>query len=420
MLPATAGDTQPTLSGSSFERNGWEPEEQVTDNRSDNDLRMGNGHRIVVDGDGLRHLVWAGHYKRYYPGSGWTTDLEVRNSRFPAIALDPDGRTIHVVWQGSAGMGALPTEHVFYQKCVPDASGNGGWVGAPRDLTPEGHNCRVPSIACFRDVNGVDHVVVAWDVWGCDSVGFCECVAGVWGNPLFLAGPGNGELAWYASIAADPRARLGDVFISYAPTGGSPFGERVYVFRRQKGVWQPRELAMPDTVDASYMSSCIEVDPCTGCPHVVSYAKEGHFPHEVYQICHTCRDLELGWLPVETISNQFHSSGWPPHPNMIVTGGSVHVVWPENSSGVCGIRCSAGQYGNWGMPAWVTSDHIGNNPDVAAVTTGGIYVVWQDGRLGTDQIWGRLHRAGCPGGLAAGPAGFLLTHEPMFELGIVV
>jgi len=79
-------------------------------------------HKVVFGTDGVGHLVWQGGptsvsgyvgiwYNRYNPGSGgqkgyWGADFAVApystkkkvSYASPCIALDGDGRTIHVVW----------------------------------------------------------------------------------------------------------------------------------------------------------------------------------------------------------------------------------------------------------------------------------------------------------------------------------
>jgi hypothetical protein len=159
----------------------WAPEQQITNNKSSNDLRMNNGHRIVVATDGVRHLVWSKggvYYKRWYPTTGWTSDYQlttIKSSLYPSIALDANGTDIHVVWEGEGGPRKNPGKHIYYQKCVPGSSGNDGWVGTPRDITPDAGSSwlRTPAVACYQG-----HVVVAWFGWVRDTVGFCECVAG--------------------------------------------------------------------------------------------------------------------------------------------------------------------------------------------------------------------------------------------------
>lgn len=347
----------------------WLPEEQITSNRVGNDLRMNNGHKVVVATNGVRHLVWFTQnsgvlYKRYYPGSGWTPDFKLSssNSCFPSIALDTNGTTIHVVWQNKGGSGRQATWHIYYQKCVPGSLGNGGWVSTPRDITPNGGPHYGPAVACFQD-----HVVVTWFVWCRDTIGFCECVSGNWGNPIYFDDPsGTGKVAWNPSIAVDHQDRYGDVFISSHVT--VPDRARIYVIRRHSGEWQAWEDATVDW-DISCTESSVEVDPNTGCPHIVGGTISGSCVYHIY------RDPSLGWRPPEIISDP--SAVSCRRPSMFFSGSTAFVVWAESSS-VYGIRYSIGNYGNWTLPAWVTSGYHDDNPHVTASSNGDVYVVWQD------------------------------------------
>ena len=364
---------------------GWAPEEQITFSRTGKDLRMNNGRKVVVASNGVRHLVWSGgavYYNRYYPGSGWTADYKVsgsiKSSWLPAIALDPNGTDIHVVWEGGFD--------IYYQKCVPGPSGNGGWVGSPINISHRDRSTyyRAPSVACYTDANDVDHVVVAWFTWigNPNVIGFRECVGGVWGEPLYFEGP-SGSYPWQPSVAVDPQARQGEVFLStFAGSSSS-----VYVRRRINGAWQPWE-----SVEEGGMSF-MDVDASTGCPHIVCDAAAG--------IYHTYRDPDLGWMPLEMISGAGAlDRGWP---SMAFSNGSAFAVWSETTSSAGGVRYAIGQYGNWTSPAWLTSRFIQGdiNPvSTAASPTGDVYTVYMDEAGRYTQLFGRLYTPGDGGGMA--------------------
>jgi hypothetical protein len=371
----------------------WLPEEQVTRNKSSNDLRQNSGHKTVITTNGVRHLVWftssGVFYKRYYPGTGWTPDYQVttiKNSNRPSIALDANGTDIHVVW-GGAGAGRQAHKHIYYQKCVPGPSGNGGWVGTPKDISGEapGRDNEAPAVACYQG-----HIMVTWEASYSDSIGFNECVNGNWGAATYFADQsGTGAMARYPSIAVDPQGRYGDVFIT-THVNGSTQANGVYVIRRQGGTWQAPEWVFAAPM-GGYFYPTVEVDPGTGYPHVVC-AKDG--------ISHTYWDPDLGWRPPEMISdlNILAFGG----PSMIFSGSSAFVVWWELSHGsVTNIMYSAGQYGNWTTPDWVSSGYGGNWPSVTARANGDVYVVWPDERPSKSQIqiWGRLYTPDGGGGM---------------------
>ena len=376
---------------------GWSAEELITSNGGF--LGFPNGHRIVVATNGVRHLVSAGYYNRYYPGSGWTPDLANQVGRRPSIALDANGTTIHVVWLGSVkvpaggkGKKMVSTDHVFYQKCVPGSSGNGGWVGTPRDITPNGyHPCGTPTVACYRDGNNVDHTAVTWFVWDEDTVGFCESVNGTWAAPQYFAS-GAGGAAFNPSITVDPLDRYGDVFISFVvdPNTGGSF---VYVIRRHGGVWQAPERVTAG-LEGQLAWPCTEVDPSTGYPHIVG----GNYP-SISHIYHTYWDPVGGWQPLEMISDP--SAPLSENANMFFSGGSAFVVWAETSSSSGrGVRYSVRDpgTGEWSPPAWVSSGFYDEYafPSVTARSNGDVYVVWR----GIGGIRGRLYTPGGGGGQA--------------------
>jgi hypothetical protein len=387
---------------------GWANEEQVTRNRKLNDLRFNTGDRTVIASNDVRHLVWTldgkVYYKRWYPGTGWTSDYQLSKSgSWPSIALDADGTTVHVVWQAAVGK----VNHIYYQRCVPGPSGNGGWVGSPRDLTPSpvGRILLAPVVASFGN-----RVEVAWFLLHADSIGFCEAVGGTWGNPVYLHDHFASDGATTsASIAVDPQSRYGDVFISCFAYSGDAWA-RVQVTRRSGGQWQPWE-DLPTLGGTLYCD--IEIDPGTGCPHILCSDEIYPYPGWGTHVCHTYRDPDLGWQPWELISDpsaHSMSSG-----TMLFAGGSAFVVWAESISGSDrGIRYAVGNYGNWPTTGWVTSGHTAGFPNVTASSTGNVYVVWGNGNCQTapSEIWGRLYTPGSGGGQAE----MMATPQPGVEL----
>ena len=190
---------------------GWAPEEQISSNRYNNNLDQSCGHKVVVASNGVRHVVWAAnstiYYKRFYPASGWTPDTQlttIKNSCVPSIALDSNGTDIHVVWAGDVVVKKLAITRIYYMKCVPSSSGNGGWAGPPTALTPGVDSVMVyksTSIASYRDQANVAHVGVTWfiDLQCCaspapcvDTIGFRECVGGTWGPPVYFTFEADG------------------------------------------------------------------------------------------------------------------------------------------------------------------------------------------------------------------------------------
>lgn len=241
---------------------------------------------------------------------------------------------------------------------------------------------RAPAVACYQG-----HVVVTWEEWNYgDRIGFCEWAGGAWQVPQYFIHPlGTGVMACKPSIAVDPQARCGDVFISTVLVADWSW---VYVIRRTGGVWQAWEDATANGGVSCFHSS-IEVDPNTGYPHIISDCFGN------MHIYHTYWDPADGWRQLEMISdpNALRSHD----PSMTFTGGSAFVAWAES---IVGIRYSTGQYGNWTSPAWVTSGYPDDNPSVTVRSNGDVFVVWADGRTTNKQLWGRLYVPGSFGSQA--------------------
>jgi hypothetical protein len=126
----------------------------------------------------------------------------------------------------------------------------------------------------------------------------------------------------------------------------------------------------------------MDVDPGTGCPHIV---------FEATGIYHTYRDPSLGWMPLEMISSPGAVAYY--YPSMCFSNGSAFVVWAETTSTAGGVRYSIGQYGSWTSPSWLTSRYNGDMSFVsaAASATGDVYTVYIDEVGRYTQLFGRLY-----------------------------
>jgi hypothetical protein len=403
-------------------QDGWGSEEQISNNADTNWLYYGNGHKVVVASNGVRHVVWQTstkkvYYKRYYSASGWTEALLLDTDAYdPSIALDANGTTIHVVWHSYKRIQKCYW-HVFYKKCVPGTSGTGGWDAAPTDLCTN-HNVAIhqePTVACAPN-----RVVVAWyeNDGGKRSVSFREFTLGKWQTQVQLATPSS----CYRNLPSIAAAGNGDVFVAYY--GTQSYQDRdswdVYVKRRISGVWQSWEnvtktLAYPD----SFIASSVEVDPVTGYPHVVchsySITVSGTDTSRYYHIYHAYR-TGTGWTVPVMITDAGCTDVTP---SMFFAGdGSAHLVWRRGMANsepgiMYMVRDAAG---TWGIPSYVSSGPWSDNlPNVTVSSTGNVYAVWMDGRNGPYQIWGRLYTSGSFGpmaGMTVTPRGFALDITP--------
>ncbi len=397
----------------------WGSEAAITHNGLANST-FGPGHKVVYGTDGVGHLVWTGtgnsgqnavYYKRYYPKTGWTSDLKLAsNGDSPSIVLDVNGKDIHVAWWGYKKVGST-NYHILYQKCVPGKTGTGGWVGTPTDLcdnTP-GHSHASPCMAGGPS----GQLVVTWvESWlsGADTVrtcGFREYASGQW-LPQEMTEAPIPCYRWSPSIAADGS---GNVFVAYHGTRTPQSNDsiHVYVNRRIGGLWQAWEnvtssVGFPDT----FVMSHIDVDPVTGYPHVVchsyhvEYPPQGN-PQQHYSIWHTYRGAG-GWAVPESITKQIV---WQLAPSMVfAANGTAHVIWQEPRG--IGYSSRDPQTGLWGTPTRIAGDgsvwYFGASLTMGPGST--LYGVWthNDLRQGVQfpyQIWGSSS-SGNFGGQSAG------------------
>lgn len=386
------------------------------------------------------HLVWcddkgdAVYYKRYDPNTGsWSKDLQLAKTAgiaCPAIALDSDGTTIHVVWRMWKHVGTT-NFHIYYQKCVPTGPGTGGWVGSPLDLCENvsGHGHDYPAIACGPH----GQVVVTWmESWGSGvnlqrTYGFREYASGTW-QPQILIQDSVPSYRWNPSISTD---RSGNVFVAYY--GSQSLQNRdsfhVYVKSRLGGVWHSWEnvtssMGYPD----SFIAPDIDVNLTTGRPHIVchsySISVSGTDTTRYYHIYHSYSPSTGVWTVPEMISDPA-----VPHdgsPSMFFAGdGSAHVVWSgSDADGMHGgikYAFCPGDGGTWTTPYWLTSNASGISDFSANITVAAdntLHVVWT--RYDSTarypyQIWGSSY-SGSYGGPMAGttvtPRGFTLGITP--------
>ena len=388
----------------------WGPEEQLTSS----DPYGNSGPNIVVGTNNYRHLLWASRnhanvlrlYKRWYPETGWTSTYTIKSpakycTGNYAIALDGNGTSIHVVWQ-AYDPGRVIDTRAYYAKCVPGKTGTGGW-GQSICLTPDRRT------SCVDVAGFSDRVAVAFNQTD-PAIGFKECIAGTWQPTEHIYVPFGKPSQ--VSIAADPQNRHGDVYILFS------VGDKVYVTRRLGDEWQDPELALACEGEEGYGSSygaTIEVDPTTGCPHIVSHYNvyKGTYqgPRHIYS---TYWDPVLGWHGLEMISDP--SALNSRNPRMCFSDGSVYAVWADEADGIPGIVYRVRTDGTWGTPGWVTSGYDDGSPDIAPAPGSALYCVWSDGRSSPVQIWGSPYTSGSFGGqaadLVASDRGFALDAGP--------
>jgi len=389
-------------------------------------------HKVVFGTDGVGHLVWSGGpypptyhgvwYNRYNPGSGnqpgyWGADFAVApkgkkenvGRASPCVALDGDGRTIHVVWTSGTRTGDVP-DSVCYRMCTQDRYGKDKWGATLRLYAAK--LIMPPVVACVP--NEPNHVLVCWrhlvehqpSGWSMVTR-FREYVNGAWTAVVRLDSTYMSAQD-PAAIAAAPN---GDVFVAYQEYvfDRVPPGKRILVRTRHNGVW-----GEPIDVTQSFSSlSCerqtIEVNPITGNPHVVFertwVVPNGEGLDTVRAVCHTFRNASGAWLTTpEVISASLHGH----LPTMaFVSNGAAHVVWrdsaPSSSCGIMYSYCSS-EGGTWSTPEWLTS-WLPSKGSFLAVdeARSAVHVVWGRNTLAGDEIWWKSNYLGGGGGGMAQP-----------------
>jgi hypothetical protein len=357
--------------------------------------RYSNGHKFVVASNGVRHVVWSysDHvvYQRYYPSTGaWTPETTIFNTspatQYPSIALDADGTTIHV------GTGVLNYNvggqyyHIFYKKCAPTTSGNGGW-DTTVDVCSQNHESqRVvqgPSIAC-----GPNHqVVISWDEYtnATRGVGFREVLNGTWQNATLL----DGNSTYYRYCSSICTYQNGDVFVGYTTQHPGQGYLRIWTVRRIGGIWQAPEDATTSGLQWGD-SCCVAVDPTTQYPHVVFHGATSSGATHIYhnwragsgwQSTPDIASTPTGTRPCYLPSCEFKPSGelqcawyaWPESKT------KYHVAFNEWSSG------------SWGTPIWLTDTNGIYDDQYPSITTdayGRTYVVYA--RSANYSLYGRM------------------------------
>jgi len=386
----------------------------VTSGSEGRSLGYNNGQKLVFASDGVGHVVWSGggatgtvNCNRYDPGTGWASDFQLSPTADypnPAVALDADGTTIHVVWD-DAGL--------RYRKCTRRQDGSDDW--GQIELPYNARAIEAPAVACVP--GDPNHIVACWFERyqapkrgsSYEAVGVIERVNGVWGTPIRLDSSST-DSRRYASIAAGPN---GDVYIAYYNSAN-----HIFVKTRHNGAWG----AAVDVTSGLGSDQCcfpaIEVNPYTGNPHAVFAwmritkisKRVSDTTHAVY---HTYRNSQGAWQTPGPVSEPIHGQGaygvWFVYaPRVAFAGtGAAHAVWCTRFPfryGIVGYSYLAGEGGSWTAPVWLTTD-TSSSSEFPKVTVDEnaqtVHVVWSRmyGLVSGTEIWWRSNYLGGGGGM---------------------
>ncbi len=389
----------------------WDPDYQLTNNTTTDYVYAMGRHTIAVDPSGRIHVVWMSYqtpgtyspqvyYKRYYPGSGWTSDTcisadiaSIGYSYYPALCVDSSGN-VHAAWYVYKVASTPTGYYIAYKMCTPTSSGNGGWEATTTRITEDTllWYKYYPSIEASP--NGRIHVVYYnyYSTFGY-AIGYKEKIGTTWQPRVWVDSGSTSYYRWWPKVAADRNNNIHVTWYGYAGTTYYQIGYR----GRFGGTWGPVQQNISGGVYYQYYPS-IAVNPVTNRVHIVWC---GYPPNYSYsRIIHKQR-LGTGvsdtfQLVGDTVSEPGYTY-YQYYPTITFTkDGRGHVVWSGASSSnpsYYQIRYNERTpAGTWGTPINLTNvnaycyypsiNNGGNSPD-----SNHVHVVWNDARDGDYEVF---------------------------------
>jgi hypothetical protein len=379
----------------------WDDELRLTAAERYDYLDYTNGSNVAVGTDGRVHVVWSAYgyeypygyavfYKRYNPGWGWSKDTAVFATSaysYPAIALDSNGTSVHIVWMDYNSQGAYYLQ-VYHAQCDPAGSGNGGWNPVAEEVATAGYYIYnyYPSVSCSPG-----RVHVAWQLEQYDystyqyqyAVGYRERIDGTWQDQILLDKTTEYYTRYYPCVAANRNHDVAISWTGYSQDGTWTYG--CYGDKRVNGAWTEgvqitSDLTGPQQVPISGLDAA-------GRWHV---AWSGSTPPSGYfRVCYRSQDIASGsWSDVETVSPEDYNA--PAKYMALSPDGHVHVVWSCDNYTAIGYRMRDAS-GNWQPAEEVKPGGTATawSPSIAADPDGFLHVVWDDTRNGYYNIYYR-------------------------------
>ncbi|MEN9979804.1 MAG: CARDB domain-containing protein [candidate division WOR-3 bacterium] len=390
----------------------WQDTVRLTNN-SVTDYASYQGHEAVgVDPSGRVHVVWMSYqtpgtyspqvyYKRYYPGSGWTTDTCISGdvastgySYYPALAIDSSGN-VHVVWYHYKVASAPTGYYIAYKMCTPTSSGNGGWSATQR-ITEDTllWYKYYPSIACTP--NGNVHVAYYcyYSTLGY-CVGYKEKVGSTWQARQWVDSTSTSYYHYWVDIAGGRDNNVHVVWYGYQPSNTSYY--QIWYRGRFSGTWGAIQNVSKWGYYCYYPT--IAVDPRDNVPAVVYYTYT--LPNYWYLLAFKKR---LGAASTDTWPDAYENvlgadtTLYAYMPCLVYSKeGRAHVVWngyPSSGNYYYAVRYnSRSPAGTWDAPYTIcyvpsyyqyypSMNNGGNGEDSLAV-----HVTWTGTHPGNYEIY---------------------------------
>ncbi|MCX7733049.1 MAG: hypothetical protein N2248_07815, partial [candidate division WOR-3 bacterium] len=397
----------------------WQDTVRLTTNSVTDYVSYFGREGVAVDPSGRVHVVWMSYqtpgtyspqvyYKRYYPGSGWTSDTCISAdlassgySYYPSLAVDSSGN-VHVVWYHYKVSSAPTGYYIAYKMCTPTSSGNGGWQLTSTRITSDTllWYKYYPAIACTP--NGNVHVVY-YNYYSSVgyAIGYVEKTSGGWQPRVWIDSQSTSYYHMAPDVAGGRDNSVHVVFMGYMPGNTSYY--QVWYRARFGSTWSAVQNASKHTYYCYYPS--VAVNPRTNRAAVAYWTYT--MPNYWYAVAFKERmgtGISDTWPNAYEIANDtlVYASTYGTCLNY-TKDGRAHVVWTgyaSSSETYYGImyneRSVSGTWGTYERVCYVPSYYqyySSVNNGGSGADSSSVHVVWVGTHPGNYEIY---YRKGLP------------------------
>ena len=282
--------------GDSPAESSWAPGVNVSNSSQDS-----RAPTLVVDGEGVIHLVWEEGlfiYHSHGGGASWSTPAFAATGEEPALALGPDG-TIHLAWSNEFG-----GNFEIYYSCW-----EGGQWSLPRNVSSTSGVSVLPDIVVAAD--GTHHVV-----WSDNSPGY----------PVIYHGWSDDGILWSNFPVPSARGTApavavgseGQVHVAWQDVDDATGFYEVYYSCREDDQWSlPENISDSPEQDSTLLALAVS----DGTVHLAW--EEAGVDYEVYY-----SSGHVGFWSVQEDVSQTSNNSYLP--NLALDGwGNLHLAWDE-------------------------------------------------------------------------------------------